>query len=298
MGEKTRQIALFIFVLLFAALAGAYYVYIVPATEQKASLQVRLEKLKQTLAQLQTAQATEPTNPTVLSQRVLEAIPVRPYADQLIKDLERLQSVSRISIEEASFSEREKLTAKELANQLTYMDQAEEADGEAQATGEGELQKQVDEIAGQAVESTPKAGSASGQKKPGAENAERQVKADMIENYLPPIPFHSVEISLKIKGDYKEIYRFVTELQKMSRYLRVDQLDFQSNQKEELVIPEDTKMSATVKLTSYFAPQFEKELDKLPAVQVGGPSGKWDPMQYGTIKKEDASVAHPVNAPN
>ncbi|MED1642844.1 type 4a pilus biogenesis protein PilO [Brevibacillus agri] len=295
MGEKTRQIALFIFALLFAALAVAYYLYIVPVTDQKTSLQVQLEKLKQTFDQLQSAQATEPTTPMVISNKILEAIPVRPYADQLIKDLERLQSVSQISIEEASFSEREKLSAKELANQLTYMDQAE--GGEAQATLEGEVQK-LDEKAQKIAKSAQNAGSSAGQPKPAAGKEERQVKAEMIEKYLPPIPFHSVEISLKIKGDYKEIYRFVSEMQKMSRYLRVDQLDFKSNQKDEFVIPEDTKMVATVKLTSYFAPQFEKDLEKLPAVQVEGPAGKWDPMQYETVKKEEASVGTTANEAN
>ncbi|MFD2369071.1 type 4a pilus biogenesis protein PilO [Brevibacillus sp. GCM10020057] len=302
MEGRVRQAAFVVFALLFSALAGAYYLYVMPLQDQQTSLQVRLEKMKQSFEQLQNPAAAKEQriSPQLLSQ-IQEAIPVKPYADQLIKDLDRLQSISQVSIEEATFTEQEKLSAKDLADQLAYTDKQEKegekkdgADAGADEKAKDDEASQdekaadasanVDEPGRQANDSAQASGSA-------VLNAERQVKAEIIEKFLPEVHFNSISISMKIKGDYEQIYRFVTEMQKLSRYLRVDQLDFKTNQKDEFVIPKETRMTATVKLTSYFAPQFEKYVDKLPVVQVEGASGKWNPMEYDITKKEDAPQA-------
>lgn len=291
MGDKMRQTALLIFAALFASLAGAYYLYVVPLQEEQTSLQVRLEKLDQSFEQMQSPQAAkDKQNSVQLVSKIQEAIPVKPYADQLIKDLERLQSVSQVSIEDASFSEQENLSAKELADELIYTDRDKEKADQAKsekeliAAANKDLKKGYSDDTGSSANSEQLEGE---DKKSSVTNSDRQVKVDIIEKYLPQVHFNSITILLNIKGDYNEIYRFVTELQKISRYLRVDQLEFKSTEKDEFVVPKETKMTATVKLTSYFAPQFEKYVDKLPAVQVEGPSDKWNPMLYEIMKKED-----------
>lgn len=284
MEGKVRQGVFAVFALLFAALAGAYYLYVLPLQDEQTSLQVRLEKRKQAFEQLQNPQtAPQPRISPQLLSRIQQAIPVKPYADQLIKDLDRLQSISQVSIEEATFTEQKKLSAKDLADPLTYTDKQEQAgekkDGTATEADEGAGGEDTGQD-GKAAEGSGNQGEPSKQASGSTVlNAERQVKAEIIEKFLPDVHFNSITISMKMKGDYEQIYRFVTELQKVSRYLRVDQLDFKTNQKDEFVIPKETRMTATVKLTSYFAPQFEPYVGKLPVVQVEGPSGKENPME-------------------
>ncbi len=286
MGGKGRQIALLVFAALFAAMAAAYYLYLVPLQERETGLQMRLDKMKHTLTQMQNPMKMSEQQ---ISQQVLvklqEAIPVKPYADQLIKDLDKLQSLSQITIEEASFSEKEQLSAQDLADQLVYTEKEEEK--EEQETKETETDANKQDAVVEESSSTESAAVEQQKKADSITNEQRQIKQEIIERYLPEANFNSIDIILKIKGNYEEIYSFVTELQKISRYLRVDHLEFKTNQKQEFVIPEDAQMSATVKLTSYFAPQFEKHVDKLPVVQVEGPSDKWNPLQYEAIKKTE-----------
>lgn len=278
MGEKAHQIALLVFAALFAALAGAYYLYLLPLQEQATSLQVRLGKITQTFEQLQDPAkiSEQQVSPQVLAS-IQEAIPVKPYADQLIKDLDKLQSISSITIEEAAFSEKEQLSAQDLADQLVSAETEEEKADQDPIPTENDPTG-LEDSAEEPPSTAPDA-------------AEKQKKAaitkEIIEKYLPEANFNSIDITLKIKGNYEEIYRFVSELQQISRYLRVDQLEFKTSQKQEFIVPKEAQMSASVKLTSYFAPQYEQFVDKLPVVQVEGPSDKWNPMQVEIIKKDD-----------
>ncbi len=280
MEEKMRQFGLLVFALLFAALAGAYYLHVVPLQERENELTTRLAKLSQTVDQVQSTSVREKQADSERAVAdLVEAIPVKPYVDQLIKDMDRLQEISQVEIEEASFAEQEKLTSKNLADQLIYTDK-DDANSKGQEAN-AELLQSFDAGQTDSTESTGQTDQAP------VLDADRQIKQEIIEKYLPAVSFNSIEITLKISGNYEQIYSFVTEAQKLSRYLRVDQLDFTTTQKQEFVIPDEEKMSATVKLTSYFAPQFESVVKKHPGVQVEAPSGKWNPMQYDILKKED-----------
>lgn len=89
----------------------------------------------------------------------------------------------------------------------------------------------------------------------------------------------SVEMNLSIKGAYKDIYTFVSELQNVSRYLRVDELSFTSPRKDDFVIPKKNVLDASLKLTSYYAPQYAPLLDKKLEPVVPQAAGKKDPTQ-------------------
>lgn len=277
MEDKTRQYGLLLFAFLFAGLALCYYLYLVPAQEQMTALETRLEKIKQTLTQVETTSNQKDSISAPALAKLAETIPVKPYADQLIKDLDRLQQISQVEIEEASFAEQEQLSAKDLADQLVYTEtETDESGSNAEST---DLTKEY--MAGREQPPTGKSG---------VINEERQVRKEIITKYLPDVQFNSIEITLNMTGSYEEIYRFVTEAQRLSRYLRVDELDFKSTHKQEFSIPDDADLTAHVRLTSYFAPQFAKVVADHPEVQVAGPSGKWNPMLYEVTEDRKSVV--------
>lgn len=96
---------------------------------------------------------------------------------------------------------------------------------------------------------------------------------------LPGQTIKSVEMNLSIKGSYKDIYTFVSELQNVSRYLRVDELSFTSPRKDDFIIPKKNVLDASLKLTSYYAPQYAPLLDKRVEPVVPPAAGKKDPTQ-------------------
>ncbi|MEJ8548106.1 hypothetical protein [Brevibacillus borstelensis] len=50
-------------------------------------------------------------------------------------------------------------------------------------------------------------------------------------------------------------------------------------------------MTETIKLTSYYAPEFRQVVGKLPPVEVDAPSGKGNPFQYGITPKPDDPIS-------
>jgi Tfp pilus assembly protein PilO len=112
------------------------------------------------------------------------------------------------------------------------------------------------------------------------------ITPEVLKKYIPDVKIGSVEITLSVKGQYSNLYKFVSEIQDLSRYLRVDTFSFDSPQaQEESKLVKDRDLTATIKLTSYYAPEYALLLDKLPSIKTEKPSGKWDPTQYPVIKK-------------
>ncbi|MFT9849863.1 pilus assembly protein PilO [Aneurinibacillus sp. REN35] len=250
MGEKERQYILIMVAMLFVLLAAYYYMYYVPLQKEKEQTLMRVEQLKaQTQSILKRVEKKETTPPQEQVKRIAELIPVQPYTDQLILDLGKLQSLGELQIENATFEEEKEVKVQELPNQFI-----------PQAARQGQVPQQ---------------------------KSKQAINVQAAQNALPPVTIKSIEITLAIKGEYKNIYNFVTEAQDLSRYLRVDMLTFTSPEKDEFQIPKDKNLTASLKLTSYYAPQYASLLDKLPPVNVEPPSGKWDPTQYPVIKKEN-----------
>ncbi|WP_027414887.1 type 4a pilus biogenesis protein PilO [Aneurinibacillus terranovensis] len=254
MGEKERQYVLLGLTLLFALLAAFYYFYVTPLQKKvtEASFQ-----LQQTNMQIKPAESQQKKNDLTPYQeqlsKIAEFLPVKPYTDQLIKDLGKLQTISNIQIENATFNEQKEQKLSELAKK--FVSQDDQNQGFAQSGSSSQTKDS------------------------------KQVTLQALQSYLPGTTVSSIEITLSIKGDYQSIYHFVSEVQNLSRYLRVDGLTFTSNQKDSFVIPKEKDMPATVKLTTYYAPQFAGLLDKLPPVQAEPPSGKWNPMKYPVTEK-------------
>ncbi|MCP1355317.1 type 4a pilus biogenesis protein PilO [Aneurinibacillus migulanus] len=264
MDEKQRQYVLLGLAILFLLLAVFYYLYLTPVLEKKQETQIQLEQKKAELAivnQKQTVKDSRP--PQEKLRQIAELFPVKSYDDQLVKDFGELQSISNISIESATFEEKKEVQATELAKEIVP-DKASESPPTAVET-----QEKVAEV----------------------------TRADL-EKYLPTSSVRSVQIKLGVKGDYRDIYAFVTEIQQMSRYLRVDKLSFNQKEKSDFKIPKDPRLEASLELTGYYAPQYASLLDKLPPVSVEPPSGKWDPTQYPVIKKEDVQTKNNTQPPS
>lgn len=253
MGEKERQYILLIIALLFVLLAAYYYMYFVPLQNEKEQVLMRLEQTKaQAQGTLKQVEKKESTPPQEQLKKIAELIPVQPYTDQLVIDLGKLQTLGQIQIENATFQEEKDVKVQELPNQFIPQEARQ----------------------GQVPQS----------------KAKQAVNVQAVQNTLPPVTIKSIEMTLAVKGEYKNIYDFVTEVQNLSRYLRVDMLTFSTPEKNEFEIPKDKRLTASLKLTSYYAPQYASLLDKLPSVNVEPPSGKWDPTQYPVIKKEDVQT--------
>jgi hypothetical protein len=254
MEEKQRQYVLLGLALLFLLLAVFYYLYLTPVLEKKQETEMQLEQKRTELAiVVKKKQGTDSRPPQEKLRRMAELFPVKPYNEQLIKDLGEMQSISSITIESATFDEKKEMSAAELAKEVL----PEEGQEGSRIPSEGK---------------TPK------------------VTRQELEAYLPKSSIRSVQIKLGIKGEYKDVYRFVTEIQQLSRYLRVDKLSFKHKQEDDFKIPKENGLEANLELTGYYAPQYASLLDKLPPVNVEPPSGKWDPTQYPVIKKEDVQT--------
>ncbi len=301
MGEKERQYALLGFALLFALLAGFNFLYLNPLRDERERVAAQLGLLQKRI-ETQMVQAPKQAEevPNEKLARIEEAIPVKPYTDQLIKDLEKLQTISRVEIVSATFAEQKQLTAKDIAEKFIpkeISDEQSKQGGQAAASNEA-VQNTADQTASPKEESSTQASpseapqaakdhSATDAPKNEETSKDLPPTAELLQQILPEANLSSVEITLTIKGEYKDIYDFATEIQRMSRYLRIDELTFATTEKDDFIIPKETKMTATVRLTSYFAPQFKSLLSKLPPVGVEGPSGKWDPLRYEVLPHPD-----------
>ncbi|WP_339167455.1 hypothetical protein NSQ24_06350 [Brevibacillus sp. FSL L8-0520] len=287
MAEKTRQY-LFLFVaLLFALLAVFYYIYLTPLQAKKSKLTVELAQLQATVQGLSSRNAEEKKDDAVSEEalaKVTEAIPVSPYTDQLVKDLGKLQTISKVEILTASFAQPKVLSTKDMAEQIISKEEqgADTAAEESTGAKEPKTNSDTDKKETGTAEAT---GIASEPNAKDRSAALAMPTADTLRRLLPETALGSVEITLSVKGGYDELYLFLKEVQGLSRYLRVDEFTVTAAEKDEFTVPKDSRMTATIKLTSYYAPEFKQAVDKLPAVEVEAPSGKGNPFQYGITPK-------------
>jgi Tfp pilus assembly protein PilO len=250
MTEKERKYILLMIAMLFVGLAAYYYVYLIPIQNEAQQLRAQVELANsQTQSALKRVEVKETTPPQEQLTKIAELLPVQPYTDQLIIDFGKLQTLGGVEIQNVTFNSENEVNIKELAGKFIP---PEVKDGKV---------------------TLPK------------EN--KPINIQGIQNSLPQTTIKSIEMTLSVKGEYKNIYKFVSEIQDLSRYLRVDSLSFGSPEKDEFQTPKEKATIVSMKLTTYYAPQYAVLLDKLPSVITEKPSGKWDPTQYPVIKKED-----------
>jgi hypothetical protein len=252
MGEKERQYFLLGFAALFLLLVIFYYLYVTPILSARDEAQVQLAQKKTELAILDKQKEPKDSKPPQEKlKQIAELFPVQPYTDELVKDLGSLQAISRVSLESASFEEQKEVKAAELAKDFVP-EESQDQQG-----------------SGNAREKTMK------------------VTRQEVEAYLPQTPIRSMKIKLGIKGDYEDVYDFVSEVQQLSRYLRVDKLSFTRKEVSDFKISKEKELDATLEMTSYYAPQFAALLEKTSFTPFENPSEKWNPLEYPVIKKED-----------
>jgi Tfp pilus assembly protein PilO len=269
MGNKKQQWMLPMLALMFVLLFAGYYFYVRPVQADVQSLNEQVIQAQEGLQNAKNQGKARQDKPLSKSlQRLAELIPVTPYTDQLIKDLGRLQSVSHIEITNASFSDENTVNSKQLGQKfIPALDPNKVTIPQDKKNRITELQNTV--------------------------------------NGMPPASIHTIEITLSVKGRYDDIYSFLYEVENLSRYLRLDSLSFggagtgntggsgnydASGAVDGQSSPnsiDSRDLAASIKLTTYFVPQFASLLDKQPAVQVEPPSGKWDPTQYPVLKKPE-----------
>jgi Tfp pilus assembly protein PilO len=295
MAEKQRQYLLLAIALLFGILAIFNFLYLGPLMDDKTSYQVKLAQLEKQVQTLQ--QNTEqfaPVVPEEILSNIVETLPVKPYTDQLVKDLEKLQTISRVQIDSVTFAQTKNQNTKEIVEKFYPKGDSSAEDLIAQYMENAKTPRKPLNLAVKVMQSNGESDVKEEDKreKETVDPSLKQVKMMTLEQLKKAVPdatLSTTEINMALKGEYEDIYKFVTELQSLSRYLRVDELTFTSPEKEEYTIPKDTKLTATIKLTSYYVPQFDKIVDKLPPVQVEGPSGKWNPLKYEITTKEESS---------
>ncbi|WCK53646.1 hypothetical protein PP175_20290 [Aneurinibacillus sp. Ricciae_BoGa-3] len=280
MGNMKQQWMLPMLALMFVLLFACYYFYVRPVQTDVQNLNQQVSQAQASLQNARSQGKSRQDKPASKSlQRIAELIPVTPYTDQLIKDLGRLQSVSRIEITNASFSDENTVNSTDLGKKFIPVLDANKV------TIPQDKKMRIAELQNTA-------------------------------NALPPASIHTIEITLSVKGRYDDIYSFLYEVENLSRYLRLDTLSFGGagtgnaegngnngtaggdgsnvnaangtlNGQTSSPSTDSRDLTASIKLTTYFVPQFASLLDKLPAVQVEPPSGKWDPTQYPVLKKPE-----------
>jgi Tfp pilus assembly protein PilO len=270
MGEKERQYILLIFAALFACLAVFYYFYVIPINKEKERIRIEFEQMRakaNALAKQANAKHVA-APPQEQLAKIAEVIPVQPYTEQLIQHLSKMQTASNIKIQNVTFKQQKIMEASELAAKFTQPEKKEEGEDilqlpQYQLNLPGKLQKDANK-----------------------QKETQLITPEVLKKYIPDAKIGSVEITLSVKGEYSNLYKFVSEVQDLSRYLRVDTFEFE-NQQEDSTLAKDRDLTATIKLTSYYAPEYVLLLDKLPSIRTEKPSGKWDPTQYPVIKKNE-----------
>ncbi|WP_139490270.1 hypothetical protein [Brevibacillus dissolubilis] len=300
MRQKERPYLLLIYVLLFVLVAVFYLLYYLPLSEKREQAEYRLAQLTTAIDRAEQKRVSKPTESSEAQlAKLSEALPVKPYTHQLILDLDKLKTLSAVSLENVTFDEEKKQSLRAFVEEL-QLSRKEAGIGQKEDAGE------------------PSEATTGNQ--PAADQSASQSSSDTQDlaaklAALPDTQLTSIGMTLRLRGDYQQLYQFITEVQELSRYLRVDQIIFDSSDDtdgngnttaqtavqpataqptatatSQPTVTEATtgtpqasgaQLTVTLKLTSYYVPQYATLIKKLPPILLEKPSNKQNPTEFG-----------------
>lgn len=263
---KKKSIIATVGVILIGGLfAGEYFVFLQPLKNEVKSVKTQLEteeKLYDVMAQGFTDSSNKVVEQTSALQRML---PVQPFLEQFILDLEKAEVISNSLITTMSFSDAE-LSVDETAQENLSAEEQINADADANY-----------EVNGKEVSSGDKAA------EQGQNQAETQTAAPAIPEGMKRI---TVNLSVK-SSNYFDMLTFLKTIENLERITKIDSLSFSGGEEVKSVDAKLEGLTYSVVLSTFYYPKLEELKDQLPAFETPPPSNKENPLPAGMYLKED-----------
>lgn len=248
-------------------LIGGYYFLLNPLNKEIELKQNELsteEKLYETLAEKAADKNNDVIENTMKLQRKL---PVEPFLEQFILDLEKAEVISNSFIEQMTFSDAE-MNAKEIIETTPPTEQTEQA-----ATAEEQLQND-----------------AAGNNEAAPENDTQETgQAD-----VPTIPEEMKRITVTLtvnSSNYFDMLKFLDVIEHFQRITKVDSLTFSGGEEIKSVDDKKEELSYTIVLSTFYYPKLEELKKDLPPFETPPPSNKKNPLADGMFTQENTNGA-------
>ncbi len=257
--SKKHLLIIFLSILIIGgAVAGAYYLLIVPVHEQMDRMETELKLASQELTIIENKLA-ETGEKTILSTMELQKqVPVKRMLDQLLLDLEKAEVISDTNIIEL------KLDGTEDDEEIDLVaEAAKEEGGEEQEESPSDDQEDSDESA-----------------------SEVNSPAEEV------LPNGIRKISMTLSGEagtYFEMEKFIKSLESLKRIVKVEVLNFNGLPEIYSVDQDSENVEFEVSLAAYYYPNLEELQKELPPLDVPAVSNKQNPLS-GFSSQEDVEA--------
>lgn len=245
--SKKHLLIIFLSILLLGgAIAGAYYLLILPVHEQLDRKETELKLATQELTIIENKLA-DTNEKTILSTMELQKqVPVKRMLDQLLLDLEKAEVISDTNIIEL------KLDGTEDDEEIDLVAEAAKEDGGAEPEGAPDNQEASGETASEV--NSP------------------------VEEVLP----NGIrKISMTLSGEaatYFEMEKFIKSLESLKRIVKVEVLNFTGLPEIYSVDQGSENVEFEVSLAAYYYPNLEELQKELPPLDVPAVSNKQNPL--------------------
>lgn len=252
-------------ILIGGLFAGEYFVFLQPLKNEVKSVKTQLEteeKLYDVMAQRFTDSSNKVVEQTSALQRML---PVQPFLEQFILDLEKAEVISNSLITTMSFSDADLSVDGTVQENLS---------AEEQVNADADVNYEVN---GKKVSSGDKAA------EQGRNQAETQTAAPAIPEGMKRI---TVNLSVK-SSNYFDMLTFLKTIENLERITKIDSLSFSGGEEVKSVDAKLEGLTYSVVLSTFYYPKLEELKDQLPAFETPPPSNKENPLPAGMYLKED-----------
>lgn len=251
-------------ILIGGLFAGEYYLYLQPLKNEVKTIKTQLdteEKLYETMAQ----RLADSTNQVVEQTSALQKrLPVQPFLEQFILDLEKAEVISNSLITNMSFSDGD-LNLDEAAQQNLTVEEQLNADATTNY-----------EINGKEVFSGEE-----------ANQGETQTETQPV---APSVPegMKRITINLSVKSDnYFDMLSFLKVIENLERITKIDSLSFSGGEEVKSVDAKVEGLTYSLVLSTFYYPKLEELKEQLPAFETPPPSNKDNPLPSGMYLKEE-----------
>lgn len=264
-NNKRTIIAIVCVVLIVALIAGEYFLFLKPLKNEVKTVKTQLEteeKLYEAMAQRVAYSTNEVVEQTSTLQKKL---PVQPFLEQFLLDLEKAEVISNSLITNMSFSDGDLSIDEATQQNLTVEEQINAgADVNYEANG-----KEVF------------SGNEAGQSENQTEN----------QPATPSIPegMKRITVNLSVKSDnYFDMLAFLKVLENLERITKIDSLSLSGGEEIKSVEDNVEGLTYSLVLSTFYYPKLEELKDQLPSFETPPPSNKENPLATGMYLKEDS----------
>jgi type IV pilus assembly protein PilO len=244
--------------------AGEYFLFLQPLINEVKSVKTQLEteeKLYEVMAQ----RLADSTNEVVEQTSTLQKqLPVLPFLEQFILDLEKAEVISNSLITNMSFSDGELSIDEATQQNLTP-------------------EEQINESANLNYEVNGKEVFSGDEAQQGESQTEEQTVAPII-----PEGMKRITVNLSVKSDnYFDMLTFLKVIESLERITKIDSLSFSGGEEVKSVDAKVEGLTYTLVLSTFYYPKLEELKDQLPSFETPPPSNKDNPLPSGLYLKVD-----------